>query len=325
MFFASAVFLCLGSILSADHELGRIGPSVHAPSAEHSLAKRADLDLAKIVASRELLEGLYRIGDSKDMTVSGTDIRVEKHVLVDFNDRASESTPEAIYVIESRGKRTFAEGHFALPDETTCRIRSEEPKVLLIGDRTGGNCRNCDLSIAVSLEERDFLRVLGQAGLDDKGNLYMVENVLEFEMFGWFCHATTPDAVIYLTVEDGKLTPDAAKNKKLCSEQIRRLNEEMCKIPRSADDTDDLPFLGTALAKFLNYRIMGKTQKGLTELEQDLRKHADGDGFIGTFSVGESKKDKSPVSEVLLNLREFLATCAPVTPPIQVQAVYSAP
>lgn len=289
--------------------------------AGYSLPELRALDLAKVAASPKTFADLYGLRDTKTVSVGGADIRIEYYVLSKDLLGLIETLPNAIYVVAGKGRRTLVQGEY-LKDNFSFHLRTDKPAALLIANAGGGNCVNCEMSLVVSLEPDSFLRFLGQANEDTKGELCMTEDIWETDPGNWFGHADSPYAAIYLAIKDKGIVPDQARNEANLRDQAGALDAKMHSIPRGDSAASDRQFLNLAMTKFLYYRVAGKSAEGLDILKKDLAARAGEGGTLALSPAGARDPQRTPVAQILSTIEASLGKHPPVTLPPTVQAVH---
>ena len=149
------------------------------------------------------------------------------------------------------------------------------------------------------------LRLLGQVSdvgdsADGVGALFVVAG--GFEACCGLCHADSPSVDALFRVENGALVMDREKTQKRAEAGIAAADAEFRESrPRVAaalkqGNEIEREILPLVLAKFLNYRMVGRTDDGWKELRKDLRAFG-GERFpVGCYAPGKSLT--MPVKEI---------------------------
>ncbi len=160
--------------------------------------------------------------------------------------------------------------------------------VLCVSYPSGGNALNANPCYVVSLEKETNLKLLGRVGYvkdfdgDGEDDLGWYEDVWESGLgSGWFGHSAGMNHLsprIYYHIVKGKLVAYQEKNIRYWRDEIRELDEQIEKyrgqIPKDAQsimEPEGSWLLLKVLSKFLRYRMLGESQKGMEELGRDLR------------------------------------------------------
>lgn len=186
--------------------------------------------------------------------------------------------------------------------------------VLCVPYPSGGNGLNVNPYYVASLEKEAFLKVLGRVGYiedfdgDGEDDLIWYEDVWESGL-RWFGHAGGKELSpkIYYHVVEGKLLPYEQKNIRSWRDEIRKFDEQIetyCgDIPKNAAlvmEPEGSWLLHTILSKFLRYRLLGETRKGVQELSRDLRYYDEEYFYFQRWAKGDRGMivGKYPASDI---------------------------
>jgi hypothetical protein len=177
-------------------------------------------------------------------------------------------------------------------------------RLLLLPDSTGGNCRNCESGIVVSLQPDHMLEVCGNATLSAESNSARVElEVREdcAEETAWLCHAMSPSPSIYCKMKSGKLVPDKEKCLRNWKTAIAENDAKIASLLKKKNAEDrTLEVYCRLLDNYLMGYLAGKEKKALSALKKGLEPFMDDQGRIvmGTDSRAIFSDFEEEVHEV---------------------------
>lgn len=245
-------------------------------------------------------KALYRPNVSRTMKWKGIEISAEEFALGDPNDdlplRGAHFLPDGILILKAKDKQTVLPIDWAANAKNRTYLIGEVPEpVLCIDNGSRGNGWNANPSYIVSLADGTFLQNLGSIGAhseskDEEVELMRIEDVWEGRL-PWLSHASSPMAIIYYRVKDGRLEPDPERNEQAWKAEIIQLDREIVELHEgvtkaphakvalgAVPDNRNQNLLETILDKFLNERLLVGIEKAWANLQAELR-HADDTDF----------------------------------------------
>ena len=129
-------------------------------------------------------------------------------------------------------------------------------------------------------------------GLDD---LLTAEDIWE-EGLGIFSHAGAPRTWIFWKTDGNTLVQDAESHRAYYENEIKRIAGEIEKSPAMAK----VEYFSLILSKFLNYRVMGRTEEGWQEFNRDIQRF-DNESFPSL-----ARDRQIPIAEIEKKIRESL-------------------
>jgi hypothetical protein len=172
------------------------------------------------------------------------------------------------------------------PDALITRVTGTP--VLLLKAWTGGKCRNCDMSIVVSLDPRHMLDVVGKVLTDDvpdwkdlsgSGETYIS---VTYEGFEWYFNDNawySPSPRIFLNIRAGKLVPDKSK----CFADWKPQLSLSCEGLNDEDDLREAKAeicFGILLKKLLIEYFMGNGNAACRHFQSGLKPLLNADGKL---------------------------------------------
>lgn len=270
------------------------------------------LSFEDVLNDRNIIDALYVMKSTEDISLGGHEIILElyivnKDVLIYY-----ENIPKSIVVIRSGNNVTRLPITSYRPISKIIHdVPKTEKPVFLIRNLSGGNCWNCNQYYVVSLEDKYFLKNIGEASswkdVDNDGfeELIKYDDIWEIGL-GYLSHADSPGVEIILAINDGKVAPDVSGHMNYYQAEIERLNNEIEKYPREIPTDFNARLLSRILHKFLIYRLLGDMEEGWREFNQDI-KHYDKDFFYLCIICDEQRKaDKISIDEIVGKMKESL-------------------
>jgi uncharacterized protein len=268
-----------------------------------------ELTFGDIVGNDNILKDLYSFREEEVVTINKKDISLSLYTVkydeLVFNDLI----PKSIIIVKSESKETRLPIEAYQPlTEIEYSIPVTKSPVILIKNPRGGNGWNSNPYYVISLEREYFLKNIGQVSTYRDLNHDGFEELISFDDIweiglGLLSHADSPGAIIVLSVENGKVSPDIKHYTNYYLAEIKRLNGQIIRYPKSLPPEVNGQLLSNILQKFLIYRLLNDEVTGWKEFNEDIR-HYDKVYFF--LNSSGNRIEKVSIDEITNKMKKSL-------------------
>jgi len=257
----------------------------------------------EVVNSPRILDRLYTVQSKETVGPQDNPVEVAWYKLNPGEQTENYDLPEAVVIAkDGRGKRIGIPLMSALiAIKCPYSVLKTQTPILSVRYDPGGAAWNSHRHRIVSLSKEHSLEILGDVSFvqdgdgDGSDDLLTAEDIWE-EGLGIFGHAGSPMTWIFWKVDGSTLVQDPESHRTYYENEIKRIAGEIEKSPTMSK----VEYLSLILSKFLNYRVMGRTEEGWQEFNRDIRRYDS--EFISSLAGDQ----QIPIAEIEKKMRESL-------------------